>query len=111
MILNLRHRPVPELRLENSVVDDRYLVDRCLGRGSYAEIFLAYDQLSDGEPVIIKSLNTSLQGTPDPDGLALVIVAGYSGAMTIAKLEQRGEPLRAFSERLSRSLKEFGQFG
>lgn len=53
----------------------------------------------------------SEQGTPDPDGLALVIVAGYSGAMTIAKLEQRGEPLRGFSERLSRSLKEFGQFG
>src|SRR6266849_1488039 len=66
-ILNLRHPPVPELRLENSVVDDRYLVERCLGRGSYADIFLAYDQLGDGEPVIIKSLNTSLQGTPDPD--------------------------------------------
>jgi serine/threonine protein kinase len=58
---------VPELRLENSVVDDRYLVERCLGRGSYAEIFLAYDQLSDQRPVIIKSLNTSLQGTPDPE--------------------------------------------
>ena len=58
---------MPELRLENSVVDDRYLVERCLGRGSYAEIFLAYDQLSDQRSVIIKSLNTSLQGTPDPD--------------------------------------------
>lgn len=58
---------MPELRLENSLVDDRYLVDRCLGRGSYAEIFLAYDQLSEGRPAIIKSLNTSLQGTPDPD--------------------------------------------
>jgi serine/threonine protein kinase len=58
---------VPELRLENSLVDDRYLVDRCLGRGSYAEIFLAYDQLSEGRPAIIKSLNTSLQGTPDPE--------------------------------------------
>jgi len=58
---------VPELRLENSLVDDRYLVERCLGRGSYAEIFLAYDQMSDQQPVIIKSLNTSLQGTPDPD--------------------------------------------
>ncbi|MEK6409411.1 MAG: serine/threonine protein kinase [Acidobacteriota bacterium] len=58
---------MPELRLDNSVVDDRYLVERCLGRGSYAEIFLAYDQLGDGEPVIIKSLNTSLQGTPDPE--------------------------------------------
>jgi len=61
------HRLVPELRLENSIVDDRYLVDRCLGRGSYAEIFLAFDQLGDGEPVILKSLNTTLQGTPDPD--------------------------------------------
>lgn len=58
---------MPELRLENSLVDDRYLVDRCLGRGSYAEIFLAYDQLSEARPAIIKSLNTSLQGTPDPE--------------------------------------------
>jgi serine/threonine protein kinase len=58
---------VPELRLENSVVDDRYLVDRCLGRGSYAEIFLAYDQRSEERLVIIKALNTSLQGTPDPE--------------------------------------------
>ena len=58
---------MPELRLENSVVDDRYLVDRCLGRGSYAEIFLAYDQRSEEPLVIIKALNTSLQGTPDPE--------------------------------------------
>lgn len=58
---------VPELRLENSLVDDRYLVERCLGRGSYAEIFLAYDQLNEGTAAIIKSLNTSLQGTPDPE--------------------------------------------
>jgi len=53
--------------LENSVIDDRYLVERCLGRGSYAEIFLACDQQSDDRLVIIKSLNTSLQGTPDPE--------------------------------------------
>ncbi len=58
---------MPELRLENSLVDDHYLVERCLGRGSYAEIFLAYDQLNKGTPAIIKSLNTSLQGTPDPE--------------------------------------------
>ena len=58
---------MPELRLENSVVDDRYLVDRCLGRGSYAEIFLALDQQNNDRLVIIKALNTSLQGTPDPD--------------------------------------------
>ncbi|HXI89313.1 MAG TPA: serine/threonine-protein kinase [Blastocatellia bacterium] len=53
--------------MENSVVDDRYLVDRCLGRGSYAEIFLAYDQRREEPLVIIKALNTSLQGTPDPE--------------------------------------------
>jgi serine/threonine protein kinase len=58
---------VPELRLENSVIDDRYEADRCLGRGSYAEIFLAYDRQRDGEPVIIKALNMTLQGTPDPE--------------------------------------------
>ena len=32
-----------ELRLENSIVDDRYRVEKCLSRGSYAEIFLALD--------------------------------------------------------------------
>lgn len=58
---------MPELRLENSVVDDRYLVERCLGRGSYAEIFLAFDLHHADQLVIIKALNTSLQGTPDPD--------------------------------------------
>ncbi|HWP44038.1 MAG TPA: hypothetical protein VNO14_12420, partial [Blastocatellia bacterium] len=58
---------MPELKLENSIVDDRYLVDRCLGRGSYAEVFLAYDRARGEEPVIIKALNTSLQGTPDAD--------------------------------------------
>lgn len=58
---------VPELRLENSVVDDRYQVERRLGGGSYAEIFLAYDLHSEDRLVIIKALNTSLQGTPDPE--------------------------------------------
>lgn len=53
--------------MENSVVDDRYLVERCLGRGSYAEIFLAFDQDIADRLVIIKALNTSLQGTPDPE--------------------------------------------
>ena len=54
-----------ELRVENSIVDDRYLVDRCLGRGSYAEIFLAYDQARGDEAVIIKALNVTLQGSVD----------------------------------------------
>ena len=58
---------MPELKLENSIVDDRYLVNRCLSHGSYAEIFLASDQLYDDELVIIKALNVTLQGTPDAD--------------------------------------------
>ncbi len=56
-----------ELKLENSIVDERYYIERCLGCGSYAEIFVAYDQHHNDLPVIIKALNTSLQGTPDPD--------------------------------------------
>lgn len=58
---------MPELKLDNSIIDDRYLVDHCLGRGSYAEIFLAYDQTRNDEAMIIKALNMTLQGTPDPD--------------------------------------------
>ena len=54
-----------QLRLENSIVDDRYVVDRCLGRGSFAEIFLATDRRANNRLVIIKALNTSLQGTID----------------------------------------------
>ena len=56
-----------ELRLENSIIDDRYLVDRCLSRGSYAEVFLAFDQRRSDEALIIKALNSSLQGTLDSD--------------------------------------------
>ncbi len=58
---------MPELRLENSIVDDRYYVARLLGRGSYAEVFVAYDQLHQEEPVIIKALNVALQGTADAE--------------------------------------------
>lgn len=58
---------MPELSLENSIVDERYLVERRLSRGSYAEVYLAYDQAQGGHEIIIKALNTSLQGTPDPE--------------------------------------------
>ena len=58
---------MPELRLENSIVDDRYYVARLLGRGSYAEVFVAHDQSHGDEPVIIKALNVTLQGTPDAE--------------------------------------------
>ncbi len=58
---------MPELRLENSLVDERYEVRERLGLGSYAEIWVAYDHYADGRAVVLKALNTSLQGTPDAD--------------------------------------------
>ncbi len=58
---------MPELKLENSLVDGRYEVRERLGRGSYAEIFVARDREAGGVEVVIKALNTSLQGTPDAD--------------------------------------------
>jgi serine/threonine protein kinase len=58
---------MPELKLENSLVDGRFEVRQRLSRGSYAEIFVARDREARGREVVIKALNTSLQGTPDTD--------------------------------------------
>jgi serine/threonine-protein kinase len=58
---------MPELKLENSLVDNRYEVVERLNRGSFAEIFVARDREAGGMEVVIKALNTSLQGTPDAD--------------------------------------------
>jgi serine/threonine protein kinase len=58
---------MPELKLENSLVDDRYEVRERLSTGSYAEIFVACDRRLKGREIVIKALNTSLQGTPDAD--------------------------------------------
>jgi len=58
---------MPELRLENSLVDERYEVLERLGLGSYAEIFVARDRLASGTEIVLKALNTSLQGTPEED--------------------------------------------
>jgi serine/threonine protein kinase len=56
-----------ELKLENSLVDGRYEVFERLSRGSFAEIFVARDREANGMEVVIKALNTHLQGTPDAD--------------------------------------------
>lgn len=58
---------MPSLQLEHSIVDDRYEVRRRLSHGSYAEIYEAYDLTRQRRAVIIKALNTSLQGTPEED--------------------------------------------
>jgi serine/threonine protein kinase len=57
-----------ELKLQQSRLDGRYDVLECLGRGSYAEIYVAKDNAaSDDAPstVVIKALNIFLQETPD----------------------------------------------
>ncbi len=58
---------MPELKLENSLIDNRYEVVERLGRGSFAEIFVARDREMGGMEVVLKALNTSLQGTPDAE--------------------------------------------
>jgi serine/threonine-protein kinase len=58
---------MPELRLEQSLVDERFEIVERLGQGSYAEIFVARDHSDEQRSVVIKALNTSLQGTPDAD--------------------------------------------
>src|SRR4051812_42786166 len=59
-----------ELKLQQSLLDGRYEILDCLGRGSYAEIYVARDlNPAEGEPqtVVIKALNVLLQGVPDAD--------------------------------------------
>ncbi|HEX6661851.1 MAG TPA: helix-turn-helix domain-containing protein [Sphingomicrobium sp.] len=47
-----------------------------------------------------------LSGRKDGDALAALVVAAYSGAMAMAKVEQRGEPLRLCARELKRLLPE-----
>jgi serine/threonine protein kinase len=60
-----------ELSLSNCRLDKRYDVFETLGRGSYAEIFVARDTLaapsSPHNVVVIKALNVFLQDDLDPD--------------------------------------------
>src|ERR687894_2077317 len=59
-----------ELKLQQSRLDGRYDIIECLGRGSYAEIYVANDNAAaEGAPrtIVIKALNLYLQETPDPE--------------------------------------------
>lgn len=59
-----------ELKLQQCRLDGRYDVLECLGRGSYAEVYVARDLANAaGAPqtIVIKALNTSLQGVPDAE--------------------------------------------
>ncbi|HVG30291.1 MAG TPA: protein kinase [Pyrinomonadaceae bacterium] len=57
-----------ELKLHQCRLDGRYDVLECLGRGSYAEVYLARDSAARGsapQTVVIKALNIFLQGSID----------------------------------------------
>ena len=57
-----------ELKLQQSRLDGRYDILECLGRGSYAEIYVANDNAAAEDAprtVVIKALNLYLQETPD----------------------------------------------
>src|ERR687889_1502536 len=59
-----------ELKLQQCRLDGHYDVLDCLGRGSYSEVYVARDAAAhEGGPslVVIKALNTHLQGMPDPE--------------------------------------------
>src|SRR6185436_18848576 len=67
------------LKLQQSRLDGRYDVLECLGRGSYAEIYVAKDNAAiEGAPttVVIKALNIFLQETPDAE-LERTLVANF----------------------------------
>ena len=68
-----------ELKLQQSRLDGRYDIVDCLGRGSYAEIYVANDNAAvDGAPrtVVIKALNLYLQDEPDAE-LERTLVANF----------------------------------
>src|ERR671919_2611757 len=68
-----------ELKLQQSRLDGRYDLLECLGRGSYAEIYVAKDNAAaDNAPstVVIKALNIFLQETPDAE-LEHTLVANF----------------------------------
>ena len=57
-----------ELKLQQSRLDGRYDILECLGRGSYAEIYVATDNAAAEDAprtIVIKALNLYLQDTPD----------------------------------------------
>jgi len=54
-----------ELQLQ-VVLGDRYEIRGRISAGSYAEVFVARDRDS-GNTLVIKALNTHLQGSPPPE--------------------------------------------
>src|SRR5215813_13932763 len=77
--MQIRGELMSELKLQQSRLDGRYDVLECLGRGSYAEIYVARDNsATDGAPhtIVIKALNIFLQDEPDAE-LECTLVANF----------------------------------
>ncbi len=59
-----------ELKIQQCRLDNRYDILDCLGRGSYSEVYVARDLAATNDmpqTVVIKALNTHLQGMPDAE--------------------------------------------
>ncbi|HEV7474263.1 MAG TPA: protein kinase [Pyrinomonadaceae bacterium] len=70
---------MPELKLQQSRLDGRFDIIECLGRGSYAEIYVARDNAAEGEApetVVIKALNMFLGDAPD-EALEHTLIANF----------------------------------
>src|ERR687889_270115 len=78
-----------ELKLQQCRLDGRYDVLDCLGRGSYSEVYVARDAAAhEGGPslVVIKALNTPLQGMPDPELERTLVENFRNEAMALARV-------------------------
>ena len=68
-----------ELKLQQTRLDGRYDILECLGRGSYAEIYVAHDNAASGgapSTVVIKALNMFLDDAPDAE-LEQTLIANF----------------------------------
>ncbi len=73
-----------ELKLLQCRLDGRYDIEDCLGRGSYAEIYVARDRAATDERfrnVVVKALNVLLQGDQDPE-LELTLIQNFQNEAT-----------------------------
>src|SRR5260221_2043689 len=78
-----------ELKLLQCRVDSRYDIEDCLGRGSYAEIYMARDLAATDErfrKVVIKALNVLLQGYQDPDLESTLIQSFQNEAVALDRV-------------------------
>jgi serine/threonine protein kinase len=83
---------MPELKLQQSRLDGRYDIIECLGRGSYAEIYVANDNAAaeDGpRKVVIKALNMFLQETPDAELERTLVVNFQNEAIALDRVRHR----------------------